>query len=1045
MNIGAGIGIGFRDPIGGPADFSYGQTEFCDDDNETYTPTAENPGGTWSISPTLVGFNTTTGAFSPFDVTGTFVITHQFGGKTSTKTIVLNDSDDIVTFTYPFSSYPQGNATVPAPTITGTGPGINTGTFSATPAGLSINASTGDIDLTQSSINSYVITYTSGSEFCSDTATFTLEVENPYVGFKFRIVVPAGFAQTLALETVNGASTAPASVINWGDGTGVQALTTTTASNSFPTGTYDVEINAFNSTTFVDNFSVTSGEALVTQIIDWGGTPWYSLGSAFENCVNLTTFGTGTFKGSTGVDLDLMFKGCTSLVALDLTNWDLTSGCSIKSIVENCTSLELVNKPNQPIKLTANSQDAFKSTGTSLTNGCVFNLQGLDLSTSTNLGLFRLFGSSKIDPLSNFSDWQFNINVSASIVAMFTAAKITGIDSTLDVSGWSTLNTTNLTQTFFQINNSSGFTGAENLTLDISNLNVSNVTNMTNVFGNTGATTGNKISNIVGLSTLGSPQPGCTLDKAFAGLRFVKLTASDNISDAFMNGANPVNINGMFMNLGQGLTSDFGVSPNLASLDLSNFAVASGGVIGALFQNVKVSDVPDFSNVTWPSIPQSFSGLFFQFTTSGSNLHLDLSNADVSVTSMYAAFRSVVGVSKITLGDNVDFSNCTSFLQAFLGSGNATTPIEVILPTNADYGNVTSFTSAFSFYGPNNENLTTCVGDTLIRRIYATALNNNLSLSLVNTKLTGAPSVVDSYVTDLTTSGWTITSNGTDAVMPFVYTTPLTVGVPATPTGSFTGGTFSSSDATNVPVDVSTGEIDAINAGNATIRYTLADGCYNEQALVVALPLAQVNNVYSMEFDSLSDQYIDCGDSDVFSFGNGVTDSPFSISAWVNMPDATNFITIAKDATGGREYVIRTLSDDKLYFYLLDSSSNGYIGRISPAVTSNQGNWIHTVYTYNGNSSSSGIKIYLNGSQVDNANYQGGSYTAMENTNTALNIGRQERGLNYTSGLIDEVAVFNVELTEQEVQSIYNATETGKTADLNDLTTPPVKWYRMGD
>ena len=43
-----------------------------------------------------------------------------------------------------------------------------------------------------------------------------------------------------------------------------------------------------------------------------------------------------------------------------------------------------------------------------------------------------------------------------------------------------------------------------------------------------------------------------------------------------------------------------------------------------------------------------------------------------------------------------------------------------------------------------------------------------------------------------------------------------------------------------------------------------------------------------MSFNGV-DQYIDVGDSDSFSFGNGATDSPFSISAWVNMIDATNF------------------------------------------------------------------------------------------------------------------------------------------------------------
>jgi len=58
-------------------------------------------------------------------------------------------------FSYAKSSYHQGEAD-PTPTITGT-PG---GTFSATPSGLSINTSTGTIDLDNSTIQSYTITYT---------------------------------------------------------------------------------------------------------------------------------------------------------------------------------------------------------------------------------------------------------------------------------------------------------------------------------------------------------------------------------------------------------------------------------------------------------------------------------------------------------------------------------------------------------------------------------------------------------------------------------------------------------------------------------------------------------------------------------------------------------------------------------------------------------------------------------------------------------------------------------------------------------------------
>lgn len=58
-------------------------------------------------------------------------------------------------FSYAKSSYHQDESD-PTPTITGT----TGGTFSATPSGLSINTSTGTIDLSASTIQPYTITYT---------------------------------------------------------------------------------------------------------------------------------------------------------------------------------------------------------------------------------------------------------------------------------------------------------------------------------------------------------------------------------------------------------------------------------------------------------------------------------------------------------------------------------------------------------------------------------------------------------------------------------------------------------------------------------------------------------------------------------------------------------------------------------------------------------------------------------------------------------------------------------------------------------------------
>jgi hypothetical protein len=320
-------------------------------------------------------------------------------------------------------------------------------------------------------------------------------------------------------------------------------------------------------------------------------------------------------------------------------------------------------------------------------------------------------------------------------------------------------------------------------------------------------------------------------------------------------------------------------------------------------------------------------------------------------------------------------------------------------------------------------------------------------------------STVGTYSITYTTTGvcpdnqsTNITINAADNAA-FAYSASSYEPTDADPTPTITGltgGTFSGT--TGLVINSTTGEIDlsASTVASHTITYdTTSSGssvCPNTSTQTVDIALAGIANNYSMSFDG-SDDYIDAGNSDSFSFGNGITDSPFSISAWVNMADATNFITIAKDANSGREYVIRTLSDDKLYFYLLDNVNGGYIGKISSGtVTSNQGTWIHTAYTYNGNSTSSGIKIYLNGSQVGNDNYEGGSYTAMSNTSTNLNIGRQERGLHYGSGLIDEVAVWNTALTSTQVQSIYDATSAGLTKDLSTIEPSNLKyWNRMGD
>jgi hypothetical protein len=203
------------------------------------------------------------------------------------------------------------------------------------------------------------------------------------------------------------------------------------------------------------------------------------------------------------------------------------------------------------------------------------------------------------------------------------------------------------------------------------------------------------------------------------------------------------------------------------------------------------------------------------------------------------------------------------------------------------------------------------------------------------------------------------------------------------------------------------------------------------------------NNAYpsvyksSLNFNG-SSNYIDCGDPNDLSFGNGTTDNPFSISAWVNMTDATKFRIVAKIGTYD-EYLFTTNASDLISLNLYDNSLNGRIGRqYNTALTSYQGQWIHLVCTYDGSRASSGIKIYLNSSLLTTDDNNSGTYEAMENTTQPLRIG--EKTGTYANGKFSNTAIFNTELTSSEVTTIYN-NGTPETS----LSNSPLSWWKLNN
>ena len=208
---------------------------------------------------------------------------------------------------------------------------------------------------------------------------------------------------------------------------------------------------------------------------------------------------------------------------------------------------------------------------------------------------------------------------------------------------------------------------------------------------------------------------------------------------------------------------------------------------------------------------------------------------------------------------------------------------------------------------------------------------------------------------------------------------------------------------------------------------------------------AVFTNEYSLNFDGIDD-YVTFGDKNDFSFGNGTSDTPFSVSAWIKMVDATKFRILSKSASGAGniEWLFGVGGTDKLTLTLFDNAGSNQIKRESAAITSDEGSWINVVGTYNGSGSNTDINIYINGVDANDSAGGAGTYVAMHNGTAALEMGRfvsDSGNATYSDGNIDEVSLWNKELSAGEVTAIYNS---GTPTDLSAASNL-VGYWRNGD
>ena len=823
--------------------------------------------------------------------------------------------------------------------------------------------------------------------------------------------------------------------VSWPNGT-TQVLSSNNDSIAAPDGTPGiVSINNEKlDDTYCDEFAVVGGQTNVSKVISWGQNPWNRLSSAFLDCVNLTDIST-TPLITDGIGVcDSIFRRCTSLLEIDAKNWQVSSGWKAAYFAEGCTNLTKVDMTGLSMKI-GRSDNWMQNVGTNVADGCEFLMSGISFISGSGSSTYNpyWFRNSKMKNTSTFASWSWDNGFTDWYgINMFDNIDFLGTDSTLNISGWSTFPGTTLSGYIKSINYTNGAVN-NNLTIDLTGLNVSNV-NSFSAFSQS-----SDVYKIKGISGWGAAAGNVNMQRMFESCKLLKIPTSDNFSDTFIQSLTPINLYAAFQQVGSNLPeSDLEAAINLNGFDVSNCT----SFVNTWYYYHSDNSL-DFSNVTFGSTAHNFTRTWSNVYAGESNSTLNFPNQLVASV-FSSAFQTAV-YDNITFGNNVDFSQVTS-VDNMLASQKS--GVNITFPTAASGLSFASLSTTGNWFnattGPTTGPLTTCQVDNLIRSFYNTALNSGLSVNFGTSQITESPSVVSTMIDELeNTGGWNITPNTLDGTMPFEYTGDLEPDTNITPTnntgGAFTG-TFSSSNS-NIAVNSSTGVINTPNVGNTTIRYTLADGCYNEQA--ISLVSNQISNVYSMNFDSASSDYIDAGTAIGDLIGDNYNGS-LTASLWFKRSSNTLGGLINFTTSGWGEFTVLAYSNEIRFginataYYLNYNASNGY---------TYDTNWHHLVLVMTPNGSVTDIKMYFDG-QLLTITPSGSAPvpTSLDFAGKKLFIGTWD-ATNYPfNGKIDEVAIWDTALTSTQIQSIYDATSTNSTKDLTTVAGSNLKyWNRMGD
>lgn len=217
--------------------------------------------------------------------------------------------------------------------------------------------------------------------------------------------------------------------------------------------------------------------------------------------------------------------------------------------------------------------------------------------------------------------------------------------------------------------------------------------------------------------------------------------------------------------------------------------------------------------------------------------------------------------------------------------------------------------------------------------------------------------------------------------------------------------------------------------------YSTANGLSENMDVLDRTLDTPIVNTHSIQLDGVDGAYVDFGNVNIFER----TDA-FSGSCWINLASSAStgmFISKSKNSTiVGYQFYVTATRD--IIFFIGDFYSNNYL--LARTVNSiNASTWYNVAFTYSGSSARTGIKLYVNG-VAQSLSYQGPTSItgSIVDSSVPFQISGRDGANLVLDGKIDEVAMFNSELSAPQVASIYNNGTPNNILPLN-----PVSWHRF--